>query len=768
MRGSSLICRLCFWLGCTIPLGWFSATSADITGDGMADLVGWDQNTGDFTVWPSNGKGVGKGFAFGALGTYVKIFFADLNADGKKDLIGWNPNTGLITAWPSAGSSVGRGFDLARLGSNYRVYFADTDGDKKADLVGWDQNTGTFTVWPNTGSGVGSGFPFGSLVTSTRVYFADITGDGRDDLIGWNQSTGAFTVWASTGTQVGVGFPFGELATNQEVWFDDVTGDKKADLIARNPASGALTAWPSTGTSVGTGLDFGSLGLSHEIHLADVNGDCKADLVGRDPSTGAITVWPSTGSGIGVGFAFGRLGGSHKILTGTVNDPQINANSGSLWPLIGTTIHTIYVPKSPIHWNWYLNSSTFWETRSRPTLGYYDQTVGSKVQQEHYNQLKRAKVDYALISWFGDINNDPILDGQLNYVLETYVKTFVQSNQSSSSPPIRLAVLMEFGATNYEARLNYLKSKIYGKMADYQLMYDGKPLIELSIDPLDPSKGQAISYARSLGFYVVDSDDLSGGGSVFGAITMKTDHPNRITSFAGGVSPSVDITTKDSYPNQGMDAPVGFPLKSAFNAPLEAERLTKGCGTPIYDYAASGGRAVQSNGIGCNIVSSDSQTNDIPTTAQNLTEWYAIFRIKTDDITKARGWVIVEDSCQSSYKVEISSSVFTGNNQYAHIPVQFTHLDPNCKINMRVEVAAGRLTVDRIWKTNCQFRKPSVAEFDSQWQPLRNLPLPSRPAFVTIASFNAWEEGSAIETSTVFGPMFLDRAAYWIKLLKKP
>jgi hypothetical protein len=724
--------------------------AADMNGDLKADLLGWNQSTGALTLWPSDGSSVGMGLPFGGLATHNKIFIADFTGDRKSDLIGWDYTTGQISLWPSTGFSVGIGTVVGRLGSNYKIYFADVTGDAKADLIGWNQDSGTFWVWPSTGNSLGQPFVFGGLGQNYRIFFADITGDGKSDLVGWNQNTGAFAVWPSTGFGLGIGFAFGGLGRNYKIYFGDVTGDRKADLVGWNQSTGAITAWPSTGTGVGIGFSFGGLHTNYTIHIADVSGDGKSDLVGWNPTTGNITVWPSSGSGIGVGFAFGGLGSIFKMFIGNSNDDQLGAALGYRWPLIGTTIHTVYVPSAPIHWDWYKNSSTYWEfSKMQPTLGFYDQTVGSNIQQEHYNQLQRAKVDYGLISWFGGIN-DPATDSSINKVLETYVNVFIQNNQVAAAPPIKMAFIMEFAGTNYQTRLNYLKS-LYDKFQSYQLKYNGLPVIELSFDSNDPFKSASVQYAKDLGFYVVDSDDAAGGGATFGAITLKTDDPNRITSFAGGVSPGIDITGKSDIASLG--------------ATYEAEKISRGCGTAISDASASGGISVLSTGSNCNVVSTAS---NVPTQAQYASEWYAIFRVKTSNIANVRGNVIVEDSCGNSYSQPLNSQSITVNNQYAHIPVQFLHLQANCSVTFRVAITSGDVSVDRIWMTTCEFRKPSIAEFDSQWQPIKTKVLPARPAFITVGSFNGWEEGSSIEANSVFGSQFLDRTSYWVNLLKAP
>src|SRR3989344_7958078 len=255
---------------------------------------------------------------------------------------------------------------------------------------------------------------------------------------------------------------------------------------------------------------------------------------------------------------------------------------------VGVTVHTFYVPSASFHWNWYKNSSTYWEFgQMRPTLAFYDQTQGTSVEENHYQQLQHAHVDYALLSWFGNIN-DATTDAQINKVLDAYWNIFTQKNNSTNGKPISLAVLMEFASQNYQTRIDYLKSSLYDKYPAYVLKYNGQPVLAFGFNANDPAESAVMQYARSKGFYPVNSDDAAGGGSAFTGITMKADDPHRITAIFGEVSPSIDISGKEES--------------------FEAENLTLGCGATVPDSGASNGQAVLSNGVNCDVVSTGSAT----------------------------------------------------------------------------------------------------------------------------------------------------------------
>jgi len=423
------------------------------------------------------------------------------------------------------------------------------------------------------------------------------------------------------------------------------------------------------------------------------------------------------------------------------NDDTCKLSSSSL---IGATVHTFYVPTSSIHWQWYQNSSTYWEYNLRqPSLGFYDQTQGTSIQDSHYSQLKQSKLDYALLSYFGGIN-DPTTDSYINTVMDKYWSEFTRLNDQGGIP-INLSLLFEFGGTDYQTRLNFVKTNFYDKYPKYVLRYENKPLIALSLGGYDaPTANSVISYAKSLGFYVISDVNVSIGGAGFTGITMKSDDTNRIGSFAAGVSPSVDVTGK------------------TLNWEVENLNVNSGCGQIVSDTSASNNKAVKSTSTSCYIFNGPF-TSDVPTVAQYLTEWYTIFRVKTSNANNLQATLYVKNDCGKTYAIKIINSSIVSSNKYVHIPLQFSY-DGQCKIETPIFISNGDLTIDRIWITNIQFRKPSTAEYDSQWQPIYDLT--SRSKFITIASFNAWEEGSSIEKDSYFDDLFLTRTSYWVDKIR--
>ncbi|MFE2548250.1 FG-GAP-like repeat-containing protein [Streptomyces sp. NPDC059355] len=256
-----------------------SASSADMTGDGKADLVvlGTDGTVG---LRPGNG---GSGFGGGAVvssgwqnylggpGQGV-LYFADANGDGKKDMFVASPD-GTIGLRLGNGTSFGASTNVSAGWQNYlgqpgqgRLYFADANGDNKADLLVLSPD-GTI------GLRLGNGTSFGASTTISagwqnyladagkgRLYFADINGDGKTDLL-IHGTDGAIGTHLGSGTSFGANLNLtagwqnylGQTGQGR-LYFADANGDNKADLIVQS-TDGTVAIRVGNGTSFNGGTN---------------------------------------------------------------------------------------------------------------------------------------------------------------------------------------------------------------------------------------------------------------------------------------------------------------------------------------------------------------------------------------------------------------------------------------------------------------------------------------------------------------------------------
>ncbi|KAI4199452.1 MAG: hypothetical protein LQ350_004593 [Teloschistes chrysophthalmus] len=253
---------------------------ADINGDGVDDYVFIDQsgvlkvyvNGGPATdgsngwVWAPQGKdGV---INNGAGASRDQVHLADINGDGRADFLIVDQNSGATTAYLNGGpnSDPNQGYvwhpvngqiasGIGRDGKGIR--FADINGDGKADYC-WVGPNGELIVYINVfGEGTATfvpynnGNPIASGVGGSRdeIRLADINGDGRADYLWVHAADGATDLWLN---EVGFNPSFfipqnniaaGVGAKGPEVRFGRLTRTGRADYIPVVPSSGAISPW---------------------------------------------------------------------------------------------------------------------------------------------------------------------------------------------------------------------------------------------------------------------------------------------------------------------------------------------------------------------------------------------------------------------------------------------------------------------------------------------------------------------------------------------
>jgi hypothetical protein len=295
-----------FWS--TNPPGATEDLFADVTGDGLADLVGLTAS--GVVVWPSNGKSfVEQGALWLDAGLPGgSVYLADVTGDGRADAIETLPNS--IVVFPSSGAGFGPGLAWApgsaegnaSTNGSSNTQFADVDGDGRADLVAIDGNG----VW----IGLSNGSAFADAGNWTAVVwngdlgtaFAPIRGSGRSDAIGVQvngvhslPSTGQYFDWGGDGGAAGSQDNYSHLWTPTRfagaygTYFVDVSGDGKADAIAVDPGSisvllsnGTVFAWPAGSTYPPQWASL-NVSLMATFAFADVNGDKCSDFIAVYP-----------------------------------------------------------------------------------------------------------------------------------------------------------------------------------------------------------------------------------------------------------------------------------------------------------------------------------------------------------------------------------------------------------------------------------------------------------------------------------------------------
>jgi hypothetical protein len=272
----------------------------DFNGDGKADLVWRQTQTGDVSVWFMDGVAVKQEpvVSSGVPLAWQIVGIGDLDGDGKADLVWRQSQTGDVAVWLMDGATVKQA-PLVAAGVPLAwqiVGVGDLNGDGKADLVWRNSQTGDVAVWLMNGAAVtqapvvASGVPLAWKI----VGIGDLDGDGKADLVWRHSQTGDVAVWLMNGATVKQGpiVSAGVPLSWQIVGVGDLDGDGKADLVWRDSQTGDVSVWLMNGTTVKQTAVVAAVPLSWQIvKVEDVDGDGKADLVWRQTQTGDVAVW---------------------------------------------------------------------------------------------------------------------------------------------------------------------------------------------------------------------------------------------------------------------------------------------------------------------------------------------------------------------------------------------------------------------------------------------------------------------------------------------
>ena len=320
---------------------------ADINGDGYADYLVVDPETGAVDGWLNNGMQVPGGGSWTTLGRIASgvalgsmVRFADFNNDFLDDYIVLNPISGAMGVWLNDNAAVTRNWiQLGRITSGVaapgaQLQLGDINGDGAVDLLAVSGNRGQTTGWLNQGGHLESSLPPPGIFAAptapkgplprngwTLVHsiaagtdrvgildYVDMNGDRKADYVIKDVGSGALTVYINNGTEAAGGGGWGPpiayasgAAPGARVALADVSGDGRADYLVVDPDSGSVTAWLNNGGEQ-SGLGWTYLGKvaagaapGEFVRFADLNGDGHADYLVVDRDTGAVTAWLNNG-----------------------------------------------------------------------------------------------------------------------------------------------------------------------------------------------------------------------------------------------------------------------------------------------------------------------------------------------------------------------------------------------------------------------------------------------------------------------------------------
>ena len=174
-----------------------------LIGDGKADLVIANDQTGTVSVLLGNGDGTFQGPTTFSAGTApVSVAVADVTGDGYSDLIVANDtNPGSVSVLLGNGNGTFQSpTSFAAAAQPLSVAAMDVNGDGKPDLVVAYANSASVSVLLGNGNATfQSPISFATGPDPASVAVADVNGDGRPDLVAANAASNTVSVLLNAG-----------------------------------------------------------------------------------------------------------------------------------------------------------------------------------------------------------------------------------------------------------------------------------------------------------------------------------------------------------------------------------------------------------------------------------------------------------------------------------------------------------------------------------------------------------------------------------------
>ncbi|MEO6992278.1 MAG: immunoglobulin domain-containing protein [Lacunisphaera sp.] len=295
-----------------------SQVLGDFDGNGTADLVWTNTQTGERSMWFLNGNTTSGGASLGVVPVeWVVSATADFDGDGKADIFWTNTITGDRAMWLMNGSAMRTNTFMGTVPTDWVISgTGDFNGDGKADLVWTNTTTGDRAMWLMNGSTVLGGGYLGTVPVEWNISgVGDFNGDGKADLIWSNTVTGERSMWFQDGSTTIGG---STLNTVPVVWaisgVGDFNGDGKADVFLTNTVTGDRVIWLMNGSTITTNAFMGTVPVEWTVSgTGDFNDDGKKDLFWTNTVIGDRAMWLINGATVTGGGFMGTVPTVWKI-----------------------------------------------------------------------------------------------------------------------------------------------------------------------------------------------------------------------------------------------------------------------------------------------------------------------------------------------------------------------------------------------------------------------------------------------------------------------
>ena len=258
---------------------WVIKGVGDFNGDGKADILWQNSNTGEVYLWFMNGSAIasqaGVAYLPSSTGWVIKGI-GDFNGDGKADILWQNSSSGEVYIWFMNGSTITSqvGVESVAPSTDWVIKgVGDFNGDGKADILWQNSSSGEVYIWLMNGSTIASQASPETLASSTGWAIqgvGDFDGNGTSDILWQNSTSGEVYIWLMTGTTIADQTAVETVAPSSG-WVIQGVGDYdasgRAGILWRNSSSGEVYMWLMNGTTITSQADVETIAPSADWQI---------------------------------------------------------------------------------------------------------------------------------------------------------------------------------------------------------------------------------------------------------------------------------------------------------------------------------------------------------------------------------------------------------------------------------------------------------------------------------------------------------------------
>lgn len=275
----------------------------DNNGDGYADVLWRNQDSGLNWLWTMNGMSILESKGINTISLDWEIAGrGDLDGDGRSDIVWRNTVTGRNWAYLMNGTEILTSKHINYVADlNWKIKgVADFDGDGKADILWRHRQSGQ--TWIYLMDGFQRRISMAAKTVEDLnwqiVTTADVNGDGKSDVVWRHQTSGLNYIWLMDGASISQRYTLNTVPIDWKVsGSGDVDGDGTDDLIWRNVKDGRNWLYLMDKGQIGQSVYLNTVvdGQWQIRQVADFDADGNTDLLWRHHNTGQTYVYLMNG-----------------------------------------------------------------------------------------------------------------------------------------------------------------------------------------------------------------------------------------------------------------------------------------------------------------------------------------------------------------------------------------------------------------------------------------------------------------------------------------